>query len=442
MRGTGKGKPRIVGYSSTAFVCASLILGVALVGTWTGVRAQEASPLFLGDDPRVDASEFRVTVFARDLFFPMGMVSLPDGSLLVGTSVLAGGGYFDSTGQLRRLVDEDGDGVADDGGTVLADDLHGTIVAVSRGGNLVFVTSAEAGRERIAVLRRGESWADPLTPAGHINFRFVGFDHQSYGLAVRSVAGDERRYELFFNVGASGNDTAGRTVKMTGLVSATLEDASLYRVVVDDTGQKPAVSEPELIATGLRNAAAFTFDPKTGDLLIAENGIDTPEDPIVALSADEIDRIPAGEIGGKAEDFGFPDSYVDYHTGETVGERGNPPAVAFLPIDGSENEGAASIAVAPSSFPDGLNAGVFVGFHGQWDDSGLANEENPVLYADPATGETVAIVANDDPNVGHLDSLLATDDALFAADLCGGSRGSLVGNEPCGVIYGIRADTP
>src|SRR5687767_4017641 len=69
-----------------------------LAGTWMGARAQEASPLLLG--PRIDADEVRVTVFARDLFFPMGMVRLPDGSLLVGTSVPAGGGYFHSAGEL------------------------------------------------------------------------------------------------------------------------------------------------------------------------------------------------------------------------------------------------------------------------------------------------------------------------------------------------------
>jgi glucose/arabinose dehydrogenase len=415
------------------------VLGVALTGVWTVGSAQEQVPLVLGDDPRIDAGAFRVTVFAADLDFPMGMVRLPDGSLLVGTSVPVGGGLFASTGELRRLVDADGDGIADDAGTILAADLAGTVVAVARGGDLVFVTSAEGGRERIAILRREGAWADPLTLVGSINFRFSHFDHQSYGLAVRPVAGEERRYELFFNVGASGNDTAGRTVNVTGLVSATIEDASLYRVMVEDTGGEPVVSAPELIATGLRNASAFTFEPGTGDLLIAENGIDTPDDRIVSLGADELDRIPAAAIGDEPEDFGFPESYVDYHTGEVVGDRGSPPAIAFRPIAGSENEGAASITVAPAAFPDGLNAGVFVGFHGQWDDSGHANEENPLLYADTETGETFAFVANDDPLVGHLDSLLATEASLFAADLCGGPAGSLAGADPCGVIYEIHA---
>ncbi|MEA2596963.1 MAG: hypothetical protein QOF01_3432 [Thermomicrobiales bacterium] len=418
------------------------VLTVALAGSGTVGRAEEASPLLFGDDPRVDAGAFHVSVFARDLFFPMGMVSLPDGSLLVGTSVPTGGSFFSSTGELRRLVDGDGDGVADDEGSNLAADLPGTIVAVARGGTLVFVTSAEAGRERISILRRGRSWSDPLTLVGSIDFHFVQFDHQSYGLAVRPSGAKDRRYEVFFNVGASSNDMAGRTVEISGLVTATLEDAALYRVVVEDTGTAPIVSSPELIATGLRNAAAFTFEEKSGDLLIAENGIDTPDDRIVALSADEIDRIPVDAIGGEPEDFGFPESYVDYQSGEIVGDRGNPPLVIFRPIAGSESEGAASIAIAPAAFPDGLNAGVFVGFHGQWDDSGLANEENPLLYADPTSGETVAFISNDDPLVGHIDSLLASGESLFAADLFGGPDGSLLGAAPCGAIYEIRVVQP
>src|SRR5262249_15263343 len=129
-----------------------IVLAVALAGTGQTANARETSPLLLGDDPSIDPSAFSVTVFARDLFFPMGMIHLPDGSLLVATSPPNGdGGYFTSTGELRRLVDADGDGVADDEGTVLAGDLPGTIVAVARGGPLLFVTSAESGRERISI---------------------------------------------------------------------------------------------------------------------------------------------------------------------------------------------------------------------------------------------------------------------------------------------------
>jgi glucose/arabinose dehydrogenase len=260
-------------------------------------------------------------------------------------------------------------------------------------------------------------------------------------LAVRPHGDDPDRVELFFNVGASGNDTSGKTVRLTGLVSATVDDAALYRVVVDDTGPALTISTPELIATGLRNAAAFGFAPGSGDLIITDNGIDTPGDELVALSADEINRIPANQIGGAPEDFGFPDSYVEYATGATIRDRGLPPIVAFRPIDGSENEGVASLAFAPPHFPQGLNGEVFVGFHGQYDDSGVTNEENPLVYADLDSGETIDFIANDDPHVGHLDSLLATDDTLYVADLCG-SDGFLSNPTRCGVIYAIHANAP
>jgi glucose/arabinose dehydrogenase len=419
-----------------------LLAIVSLLAGGTVALAQSDSPLLLGDDPRIESGAFRVTVFAEDLDFPMGMARLPDDSLLVGISRPIGGGYFRSTGELRRFVDSDRDGVADDEGQVVASDLPGTIVAVGQARALVFVTSAAAGEESISVLRAGESWAEPLTTIEKIDFNFnQEFLHQTYGLAVRPHGDDPGQVELFFNVGASGNDTSGKIVTLTGLVSATLNDAAIYRVIVDDTGPKLTVSPPELIATGLRNAAAFGFAPESGDLIITDNGIDTPADPIVALSADEINRIPADQIGGAPEHFGFPDSYIAYATGETIGDWELPPLIAFRPIDGSENEGAASLAFAPAHFPARLNTGVFVGFHGQYDDSGITNEENPLVYADLETGETFDFISNNDEDVGHLDSLLATDDTLYAADLCG-SDGFLSNPTRCGVIYAIQAVDP
>ncbi|MGH2532890.1 MAG: PQQ-dependent sugar dehydrogenase [Thermomicrobiales bacterium] len=406
-----------------------VVLALLLAGS---VAAQGKSPPAFGDAP----GAFRVTVFADGLDFPAGMTSLPDGSILVGTSRPVGGSYFQSSGELLRLVDADGDGAADDERTVLAHNLPGTITAVARAGNLVFVTSAEKGRERISFWRSDGDWQAPLELVGSIDFRFELFEHQTYGLAVSEYADDPRRVDLFFNVGAYANFAAGGTVDVDGLVSATLQDASIYRVTVEDNDGPVTVSDPELIATGLRNAAAFVIDPASGDLLIAENGIDTPDDRLEAFSADELDRIAAAEIGGEPEDFGFPASYVAYRTGEVVGEGGEPLLVTFQPLDGSESEGPAGIAVAPPSFPDGLNAGVFIGFHGQWDLTGVANEENPVVYADLATGEYSHVIGNEEPGVGHLNTLLATDDALYVADLC--ADGSMVGVAPCGVIYEIR----
>jgi glucose/arabinose dehydrogenase len=382
------------------------------------VSAQDTEPPAFADG----IEGLTISTFATGLAFPMGMTLLPDGSILVATSEPIQG-YFNSTGVLRRITEDDRTG------TALAGDLRGTLVAVAQAGDLVFTTSAEYGNEGILVLRKGETWADPLEAVGEINLHFVDFDHQSYGLAAREENG---AVELYFNVGASGNYSSGETVETDGLVEATLEDASIYRIAIDADLN---AGEPELIATGLRNASAMTFSPQ-GDLVIADNGIDTPDDRIVALSADEVEVIPRDKLGGDPEDFGFPDSYVDYHTGETIGERGLAPAVAFLPIDGLENEGSAGIAMVPEGFPDGLNNGVFVGFHGQYDEPGDENEENPVVYADLATGKTIELIANDNPGVGHLDSLLATKDTLYVADLCVWPY-SLGNNEDCGVIYAV-----
>jgi glucose/arabinose dehydrogenase len=392
----------------------------------------QVPPFSFGDDP--DA--FQVTVFAADLPFPYGMVELDDGSLLVATSSPVGSGYFDSIGQVRRLVDGDGDGVADDTGTIVFDGLPGAVTALSRADDLFFVTSTQYDAEQIAVLRAGASPDAPLDYLGSFDFAFpAGQQHTTFALAVHPSANAIDKYDLYFNVGSAANWETGGSIAVSGLVTGTVESASIYRVTVDNSGRDPVFSRPRQIASGLRNAAGIAVDPATGDLYFEDNGIDTPGDEIEALSADELNVIPAAKIGGVVEDFGFPDSYVAYRTGEEVGDA-RVPLVAFQPIDGSESEGPVEIAFAPPDFPPGLNDGVFVGFHGQWDSVGEVNEENPLVYVDLTTGEYRQVVSNDESFVGHLDGLLATDDALYVADLTG--PGSLGDSSPAGVIYRIQ----
>ena len=412
-----------------ALMLAALLSGPA------GVIAQEEPPLLLGSDPRIEDADLRVTRYADGLNFPAGLAVLTDGSLLVGSSNPVYGSYFGSVGQVLRFVDADDDGVADGPGQVIADDLRGGIVALAVAGDLLAVTSTAPGEERITLLRKGAEWSQPVTEAGVIRFTFLGAAHTSYGLAVRETPGEPGAYDLVFNIGASGNETHGQPVEIHGLIETTLQDASLYMVTLRDAGDRVFVSEPVLLATGLRNVMGMAFEPTTGDLLLAENGIDGLENPLEAHSADELNRIPADQIGGAPEDFGFPESYVRYPTGEVIAERGIAPEVAFLPLDGSQSEGPAHLAIAPANFPDGLNNGVYIGFHGQYDLTGGDNEENPLVYVDLETGEYIHFVPNEAANVGHLDSLVSTEDALFVADLC--ATGTLSAQEPCGVVYRI-----
>src|SRR4051794_22821078 len=167
--------------------------------------AQETN-VSLGTDPRIAADGVQLSVFADGLDFPMGIVALPDGSMLVGVSAPTDGGFFNSTGSLIRLTDHDADGAADGSGSVLATGIPGPIVAVARGGNLVFVTSASYGQEAIYVYRRGERWADALTQVALIDFAFSGAEHQTYSLLTRPTPGQKGSYDLVFNVGAHGND--------------------------------------------------------------------------------------------------------------------------------------------------------------------------------------------------------------------------------------------
>lgn len=375
-----------------------------------------------------------ITAIARDLAFPMGMAPLPDGSLLVATSPSASGNFYDSTGELVRLADSDGDGSLD-ADSVLASGLPGSLVAIARAGEIVVVTSAQSGNEQIMFFRRGDHWRDPLTPITALTLDFQDAMHQSYALATRPNPTNAEAFDLVFNVGAAGNDTAGPDVSFGGPISGTLHSASLYLMTVTDTGSTLHFDAPAQIATGLRNGATLAFAPDTGDLWIGENGIDGFENPIVAFSADELDVVAADQLGQQVIDFGFPDSYISYATGDSIGA--DTAAVAVRPIHGSEAEGIAGIAFVPASFPDELAGGILAGFHGQFDLTGIENEENPVRWINPATGEQFDLVSNDSPGIGHLDSLTATRDAVYLADLC---DASLTASSACGVIYRLSVD--
>src|SRR5262249_25351840 len=161
-----------------------------------------------------------------------------------------------------------------------------------------------------------------------------------------------------------------------------------------------------------RNAAAFLFDPKSGDLILTDNGIDGFQDPTEPLSADEVERISASDVGVNPPDYGFPDSYVEYRTNKTIGGSGTPPFAVFRPLDGSEAEGVSAVALVPEAFGGWLAGKLVAGFHGQFDEVGANNEENPVRVVDLKTGESIELIANDNPTLGHIDAMASIGDTL------------------------------
>jgi glucose/arabinose dehydrogenase len=293
----------------------------------------------------------------------------------------------------------------------------------------------------ISVLRQGATPASPLSLEGSLNLAFpVGWSHTVSNLTVRNAPGQPGRVELYFNIGAKGNNVASaESIPISGLVNANATPDSLYRVIIDDTGPSLGASDLQLIASGLRNAFGAAFEPSTGDLYLQDNGIDGLIDPNEPLSADELNRIPAASIGGTVEHFGFPGRYVEYRTGALVGSGGVDPVIAFQPVpppNGAESEGAADVVFAPARFPVGLREGVFVGFHGRFSLVGLANEENPLVYVDLASSQHFHFIGNDEQNIGHPDTLAVSEDSLFVADL---SNTSGFSTPDSGAIYRIRA---
>ena len=395
--------------------------------------------------PRVNTNDFRVTTFATNLSYPLGMVRLTDGSLLV--AVNQGPSFFSAPGRIVRLVDADLDGVADAPPAVLYSGLPAGQTSLRRGGNLLFVTGQGSGRP-IVVLRAGATPDAPLSYAGQININYPGsWYHPHSALFTRDVPGTTNMFDLFFQLGSQHNydpTTANGSISstnITGAIGAIFGD-SIYRLTIIDRGTSVSASNLTQIARGLRNPAGFAFHPRTGDFYFQDNGIDGLSDANEPMSADELNVIRAADLGtGSVKYFGFPTNYIEYRTGRNVGGLGVQPLVAFQPLpepaNGNESEGPNDIVFAPPGFPAGLNNGIFVSFHGKFGGGGLANEENPLVYVDLATTNYFHFIEGHQVNVGHLDGLLATDDSLFVADLT--TNGSLNSGNGLGVIYQIKS---
>lgn len=423
-------------HMTTRLTKSILLIALALLMLFEPVTmAQPQSGLLLGDDPRVADAGFSVTRFADGLNFPSGLAILPDGSLLVATSRPDGGRYYDSVGELIRLVDADADGVADGPGEVLATGLPGELTSLAIAGDLVAVTSAQWDRESIHFLQLGDAGGYSLTWLGHLGFDFGDVLHQSYGLAFQPGPDDDGAFTLAFSVGSFGDIEAGPPVGVNGLVGGSVLPAAIYSVALTLSGGALTAAQPELIATGVRNAMAMGFDTE-GNLWIADNDINGSTAVDYPKSADWLGTIPAVDIGGEPEEFGYPDTFTVYPTGERIGDRDIEPVLDFLPLDGSESIGASSLVSAPAGFPDGLNNGILVGFHGLFDGAGLENATNPLLFVDLETHERFELIANASPGIGHLNSLATSTSALYAADLC---NGSFLTSTPCGTIWRIGA---
>ena len=420
----------------------AVALTLALTLVW-GAAVPAATIPFTLQGPGVDPGRFRITAFATGMNYPVGMAQLADGSLLVTST--DGPNFLSSSAGLVRLVDANRDGIADSPPVTLFSGLSGGATSVRVAGSLVFVTGQG---KPVVVLRQGSSPAAPLTQVGRLDITYpAGWLHPHSALAVRPTPGQAAAYDLVFQFGSkfnfapSTNDTAPITSTGLGGFSGVLRGDTIYMLTFLDRGTTVLATNLVAIAWGLRNPSGFAFQPSTGDLYFEDNGIDGLVDVNEPTSADELNVLPAAAVGRTNLFYGYPSNYTAYRTGTVVGGQGVQPLVAFQPqpnpANGEESEGPNDICFAPPGFPDELNNGVFVGFHGKFSSGGAANEENALVFVGLDSTNYFHVTRSSLPRVGHLDGLLATADSLFISDMS--TNGSLSTGTGRGVIYQVTS---
>jgi hypothetical protein len=384
----------------------------------------------------VSPGSLTVSTYATGLSYPSSMQVLGNQSLLVGVSTPQPGStdYLFSTGGLLNIPN------AQSAGTVVYNSLPYPVQSVRAiTGNLIAVAQAGSGANQINFLQPGASPGDPYSNLGSINFApsDAGSDiFFNSTLAVRATPGQPGSYDLFFSVNGDTDHTQSTNhAVLGGLASGNLAYNTIDMVTVTPTGGAPIVSAPKEIASGVRNPAGMVFD-SAGNLYLDDNGWDIPGTS-TPQSADELDFIAASQIGNGVVDFGFPNSYVQYGTGNIIGGTGVEPLVAFQPIGGMQSLGASEIALAPTNFPDGLNDGLFISFYGKWEQGGANNTTGPLVYYSFATQQYEDVILSGQAGIGHIDSLVSTPDALFIGDM--NSDGTVRSGPIDGAIYEIQA---
>ncbi len=372
---------------------------------------------------------FRVTEYATNLSFPNSVLAGPGNSLLAVLSPAY------TTAQVVRFTDLDFNGVADGPPSVLySNSLAGPGVQLRQGGELYYL--GEFGAKTITVLAPGANPQDPLTLAGRLEFGYApGHYHPTPGFAVRPTPGVAGSIDLVFNVGSQFNDqlsTEPVTLSGLGLPAANLIGDSLYMLTIAENGGAPTASNLRQVATGVRNVYGLGFDPATGDLYFADNAIDegsvttTSEPP----QADELNRIPAADLGAQVLRFGYPDCYRAYRSNALVETTPGGCAgvteslINFQPVPsgpgGFRTEGPAELAFSPALFPAAFQNGIFVGFSGGQGPGGV-NNQNGVVFVDAGFSQLLHFIESGTPGLGNLLGIHSTADSLFVADWSGGT---------------------
>jgi uncharacterized repeat protein (TIGR01451 family) len=381
----------------------------------------------------LDPSLFRVTKFVPGIAFPDSIQVLSDGSV----AILSSPNFGQQPSSILRFTDVNQTGVADGPGTALYTSSVGPLTGFIPIGK--YYALGNYGDHTITLLQPGATPSSAMTTVASLQFSYpANWEHDQIGMAARPVPSNPGFYDLVFNLGAEGNNTASTDkVGLTGtgfspmFPSVSLTADSLYAITIDETGAQPAASNLRAVATGIRNSFGMAFQASTGDFYFADNAMDTPLTNGEPPQADELNIIAAAIFGNDSPpNFGFPTCYIQYVTGTPIGGPCVQPLVAFQPIPdtytGAELEGATEIAFAPPNFPSGFNNGIFIGFNGEG--TGIPTDEAGLAYYDFSSGKYLHFIESNNPAIGNIIGLGASSNALFVSDFSKGIVYEIVPN--------------
>jgi glucose/arabinose dehydrogenase len=303
-------------------------------------------------------------------------------------------------GDVVRLIDADGDGVAEDRKVVLADlpGVHGIVIKEP---NVYVATPTHV--YRAVLLPSG----DLATPTPIIDDLPAGGQHPNRTLAVGP---DDK---LYITVGSPCD----------ACPIDNPEYATVLRAELDG-------SRREIFARGLRNTLGFGWHPSTGELWGMDHGSDWRGNDI---PPEELNRIEAGK------DYGWPYCFGQRVVDPVIQEPVGSSKAAYCPMTTPpvlENQAHQApiglVFYTAEQFPADYRGSAFVALRGSW---------NRI----PATGYKVARVVFDNGQPTRIEDfvsgfLIENGSAEFGrlAGIAVDSRGSLLfTDDENGVIYRV-----
>jgi glucose/arabinose dehydrogenase len=176
-----------------------------------------------------------------------------------------------------------------------------------------------------------------------------------------------------------------------------VQRAGIWRYNMNKSGQ--TIADGERFATGIRNAVAIAFEPRSNNLYVVQHGRDMLSDNWPALFTNEKSaETPAEELFqvNRGDDFGWPYCYFDSQLnrkvlapefggdGKTVGrcadKKGN---VGTFPGHWAPNS---LLFYTGSALPAKYRNGAFIVFHGSWNRAPLPQQGFKVVFQPMSNG--------------------------------------------------------